>query len=216
MPNTPGQQPDQRSRSATPEAGAQHRAVRMPERARRVTSPRPGYGAGVGLAARPPTRRRRPAAAPRCAGAPEARRPCGGVSYETVPTRPLLRSAPSSWAWTVQVVPARGGAAARTVVHTTDCAMAGEGPELDLDQALNALRRRRRGLRRMRRRLADSADLGGMPLGLHRFRLVTDPRGAAWEVPDTEAGMERRDLVRSGDFSELTSSLHTTAARHLH
>ncbi|MFF8293639.1 DUF6233 domain-containing protein [Streptomyces sp. NPDC016309] len=76
-------------------------------------------------------------------------RPIDGVSYEAVPTHRLPRTLPvlaepppgSRWAWTVQTRPAQPGTAQGTVVHTIDCDLAGEGPELDLDQALAAIRR---------------------------------------------------------------------------
>ncbi|MFC8919584.1 DUF6233 domain-containing protein [Streptomyces sp. NPDC057116] len=71
-------------------------------------------------------------------------RPLPGVSYDAVPTRPLphaVEPAPGTrWSWTVQHLPGRAGAAG-TVVHTADCEMAGDGPQLDLDQARDALRR---------------------------------------------------------------------------
>jgi hypothetical protein len=76
-------------------------------------------------------------------------RPVDGVTYGSVPTRPLPRpvlpvladQAPGSkWAWSVQIIPARPGQS-RTVVHTADCSMAGDGPDLNLDEALSALRR---------------------------------------------------------------------------
>ncbi|MFF8786773.1 DUF6233 domain-containing protein [Streptomyces sp. NPDC015125] len=68
-------------------------------------------------------------------------RPVTGVSYSSVPTVPLPAPTPppARWGWRVQRLPHRTGG---ILVHDHDCPNAPQGgEELDLDDALTALRR---------------------------------------------------------------------------
>ncbi|MFG3507079.1 DUF6233 domain-containing protein [Streptomyces sp. NPDC047821] len=94
------------------------------------------------------------------------------------------------WAWKVHRRRARAGAPA-TVVHTADCELAGGGPELYLDQALDALRHPGA--------VACTACDAAADFGWSSIQ------GAAWEVPDATACLERCYQFWARDFSEPTA-----------
>lgn len=78
---------------------------------------------------------------------PDQVRPIDGVSYDSAPTHrlppaPVPIPAGPRWGWRVQQLHHRGGRPGGTLVHVHDCEAAdGGGREVDLDEALTALRR---------------------------------------------------------------------------